>query len=88
MARKANTSGTIKYQFVPLVCVLRIHSYCAYERLLPTECSMNPRDNLKRLDIVIMLLTMVGMALAAFKTVVTVIALYMLATLDIRRNMT
>ena len=49
---------------------------------------MNPRDNLKRLDIVIMLLTMIGMALAAFKTVVTVIALYMLATLDIRRNMT
>ena len=49
---------------------------------------MNPRDNLKRLDIVIMLLTMTGMALAAFKTVVTVIALYMLATLDIRRNIT
>ena len=49
---------------------------------------MNPRDNLKRLDIVIMLLTMVGMALTAFKTVVTVIALYMLVTLDIRRNMT
>ena len=49
---------------------------------------MNPRDNLKRLDIVIMLLTMVGMALTAFKTVVTVIAIYMLATLDIRRNMT
>ena len=49
---------------------------------------MNPRDNLKKLDTVIMLLTMVGMALAAFKTVVTVIALYMLATLDIRRNMT
>jgi hypothetical protein len=49
---------------------------------------MNPRDNLKRLDIVIMLLTMTGMALAAFKTVVTVIALYMLATLDIRRNLT
>ena len=48
---------------------------------------MNPRDNLKRLDIVIMLLTMTGMALAAFKTVVTVIALYMLATLDIRKNM-
>ena len=47
---------------------------------------MNPRDNLKKLDTVIMLLTMVGMALAAFKTVVTVIALYMLATLDIRRN--
>ena len=49
---------------------------------------MNPRDNLKKLDTVIMLLTMEGMALAAFKTVVTVIALYMLATLDIRRNMT
>ena len=49
---------------------------------------MNPRDNLKKLDTVIMLLTMVGMALAAFKTVVTVIALYMLATLDIRRNIT
>ena len=49
---------------------------------------MNPRDNLKKLDTVIMLLTMVGMTLAAFKTVVTVIALYMLATLDIRRNMT
>ena len=49
---------------------------------------MNPRDNLKKLDTVIMLLTMVGMALAAFKTVVTVIALYMLATLDIRKNMT
>ena len=49
---------------------------------------MNPRENLKRLDIVIMLLTMVGMALTAFKTVVTVIAIYMLATLDIRRNMT
>ena len=48
----------------------------------------NPRDNLKKLDIVIMLLTMTGMALAAFKTVVTVIALYMLATLDIRRNIT
>ena len=49
---------------------------------------MNPRDNLKKLDTVIMLLTMVGMALTAFKTVVTVIALYMLATLDIRKNMT
>ena len=49
---------------------------------------MNPRENLKRMDIVIMLLTMTGMALAAFKTVVTVIALYMLVTLDIRRNMT
>ena len=49
---------------------------------------MNPRDNLKKMDTVIMLLTMVGMALAAFKTVVTVIALYMLATLDIRKNMT
>ena len=49
---------------------------------------MNPRENLKKLDTVIMLLTMVGMTLAAFKTVVTVIALYMLATLDIRRNMT
>ena len=49
---------------------------------------MNPRDNLKRLDIEIMLLTTTGMALAAFKTVVTVIALYMLATLDIRRNIT
>ena len=49
---------------------------------------MNPRDNLKKLDTVIMLLTMVGMALAAFKTVVTVSALYMLATLDIRKNMT
>jgi len=49
---------------------------------------MNPRENLKRLDIVIMLLTMTGMVLAAFKTVVTVIALYMLVTLDIRRNMT
>ena len=49
---------------------------------------MNPRDNLKKMDTVIMLLTLVGMALAAFKTVVTVIALYMLATLDIRRNMT
>ena len=48
----------------------------------------DPRDNLKRLDIVIMLLTMTGMALAAFKTVVTVIALYMLATLDIRKNLT
>ena len=49
---------------------------------------MNPRDNLKKMDTVIMLLTLVGMALAAFKTVVTVIALYMLATLDIRKNMT
>ena len=49
---------------------------------------MNPRENLKKLDTVIMLLTMVGMTLAAFKTVVTVIALYMLATLDIRKNMT
>ena len=48
----------------------------------------NPRDNLKRLDIVIMLLTMTGMVLAAFKTVVTVIALYMLVTLDIRKNIT
>ena len=47
---------------------------------------MNPRDNLKKMDTVIMLLTLVGMALAAFKTVVTVIALYMLATLDIRKN--
>ena len=49
---------------------------------------MNPRDNLKKMDTVIMLLTLVGMALAAFKTVVTVIALYMLATLDIRKDMT
>ena len=48
---------------------------------------MNPRENLKKMDTVIMLLTLVGMALAAFKTVVTVIALYMLATLDIRKNM-
>ena len=48
----------------------------------------DPRDNLKKLDVMIMLLTMTGMALAAFKTVVTVIALYMLATLDIRKNIT
>ena len=46
----------------------------------------DPRDNLKKLDVMIMLLTMTGMALAAFKTVVTVIALYMLVTLDIRKN--
>ena len=49
---------------------------------------MNPRDNLKKLDIVIMLVTMIGMTLATFKTVVTVIALYMLATLEIRKNIT
>ena len=49
---------------------------------------MNPRDNLKKLDTAIMILTVIGMTLAAFKTVITVIALYMLATLDIRRNMT
>ena len=49
---------------------------------------MNPRDNLKKLDTMIMILTVIGMTLAAFKTVITVIALYMLATLDIRRNMT
>jgi len=48
----------------------------------------NPRDNLKKLDVMIMLLMTVGMALATFKTVVTVIALYMIATLEIRRNMT
>ena len=87
-----------------MVYILRDHVHCWDQcRVLPTQryrygvphvglkldvCTMNPRDNLKRLDIVIMLLTMIGMALAAFKTVVTVIALYMLATLDIRRNMT
>ena len=48
----------------------------------------DPRNNLKKLDTVIMVLTMIGMTLTAFKTVVTVIALYMLATLDIRRNIT
>ena len=87
-----------------MASILRIHVHCWNQRLvLLTQryrygvspvgsqlvvCTMNARDNLKKLDTVIMLLTMVGMALAAFKTVVTVIALYMLATLDIRRNMT
>ena len=87
-----------------MASILRGHVHCWNQCfVLPTQryrygvspvglkldvCTMNPRDNLKKLDTVIMLLTMVGMALAAFKTVVTVIALYMLATLDIRRNMT
>ena len=87
-----------------MASILRGHVHYWNQRLvLPTQryrygvspvgsqldvCTMNPRDNLKKLDTVIMLLTMVGMALAAFKTVVTVIALYMLATLDIRKNMT
>ena len=85
-----------------MVYILHCHvHYWNQCRVLPTQryrygvspvgsqlvvCTMNARDNLKKLDTVIMLLTMVGMALAAFKTVVTVIALYMLATLDIRRN--
>ena len=87
-----------------MASILRGHVHYWNQRLvLPTQryrygvspvgsqlvvCTMNARDNLKKLDTVIMLLTMVGMALTAFKTVVTVIALYMLATLDIRRNMT
>ena len=87
-----------------MVSILRGHVHYWNQRLvLPTQryrygvppvgsqldvCTMNARENLKKLDTVIMLLTMVGMALAAFKTLVTVIALYMLATLDIRRNMT
>ena len=86
-----------------MVSILRGHVHCWTQCfVLPTQRyrygvspvglkldvrTMNPRDNLKKLDTVIMLLTMVGMALAAFKTVVTVIALYMLATLDIRKNM-
>ena len=87
-----------------MALILRGHVHCWNQCfVLPTQryrygvspvgsqldvCTMNPRDNLKKMDTVIMLLTLVGMALAAFKTVVTVIALYMLATLDIRKNMT
>ena len=87
-----------------MALILRVHVHCWNQCfVLPTQryrygvspvgsqldvCTMNPRENLKKMDTVIMLLTLVGMALAAFKTVVTVIALYMLATLDIRRNMT
>ena len=86
-----------------MALILRAHVHCWNQCfVLPTQRyrygvspvglkldvrTMNPRDNLKKLDTVIMLLTLVGMALAAFKTVVTVIALYMLATLDIRKNM-
>ena len=86
-----------------MALILRAHVHCWNQCfVLPTQRyrygvspvglkldvrTMNPRDNLKKMDTVIMLLTLVGMALAAFKTVVTVIALYMLATLDIRKNM-
>jgi len=45
-----------------------------------------PKDRLRTLDIVVMATTMIGVQIMAYKMVVTVIALYMLATLNIRKD--
>jgi len=45
-----------------------------------------PKDRLRTLDIVVMAITMIGVHIMAYKMVVTVIALYMLATLNIRKD--
>jgi hypothetical protein len=46
-----------------------------------------PKDRLRILDAVVMSFTMIGVSMMAYKTVVTIIAVYMIATLDMRRDM-
>ena len=45
-----------------------------------------PKDKLRILDTIVMMFTMIGVSIMAYKTVVTVIALYMIATLNVRRD--
>ena len=45
-----------------------------------------PKDRLRILDAVVMMFTMIGVTIMAYKTVVTIIAVYMVATLNIRRD--
>jgi len=45
-----------------------------------------PKDRLRILDATVMMLTMIGVSIMAYKMVVTVIALYMIATLNIRKD--
>jgi hypothetical protein len=45
-----------------------------------------PKDKLRILDMIVMMFTMIGVSLMAYKMVVTVIAVYMMATLNIRRD--
>ncbi len=45
-----------------------------------------PKDRLRILDAVVMMFTMIGVSIMAYKTVVTVIAVYMIVTLNIRRD--
>ena len=52
-----------------------------YESFMQT-----PKDRLRILDAVVMTFTMIGVSIMAYKMVVTVIALYMIATLNIRKD--
>ena len=45
-----------------------------------------PEDRLRILDAAVMTFTMIGVSIMAYKMVVTVIALYMIATLNIRKD--
>ena len=45
-----------------------------------------PKDRLRILDAVVMMFTMIGVSMMAYKTVVTIIAIYMIATLNIRKD--
>ena len=45
-----------------------------------------PKDRLRILDATVMMLTLIGVSIMAYKMVVTVIALYMIATLNIRKD--
>ena len=45
-----------------------------------------PKDRLRILDATVMMFTMIGVSIMAYKMVVTVIALYMIATLNIRKD--
>jgi len=45
-----------------------------------------PKDRLRILDTVVMMFTMIGISIMAYKTVVTVIAVYMIVTLNIRKD--
>ena len=52
-----------------------------YESFMQT-----PKDRLRILDTVVMMFTMIGISIMAYKTVVTVIAVYMIVTLNIRKD--
>ena len=52
----------------------------------PNTIMQTPKDRLRILDAVVMTFTMIGVSIMAYKMVVTVIALYMIATLNIRKD--